>query len=224
MRSLYAVVAAIIVLGAGVLGPVALAANPSPIPVYGGDMTFPPIHGPSDPEEYSWEVDLGSRLSLSQVDSKTVGVYHPDGSEAMLIRAELAHDATGKEVSTTLTLEPPNVITLTVHHRVEGVTYPVGAGASFELGHEYVTTYSPPEVPELSRAPGATLAGNCVVPKLSGRSLMASKRRLREMGCQIGVVRMRRGATAKAGKVVAQNPRPGTVLASEAKVAVTLGI
>ncbi len=224
MRSLYAAVAALVVFGAGALSSVALAVDSSPIPVYAADMGFPLIHGPSDPEEYSWEVDLGSRLSLSQVDSETVGVYHPDGSEAMLIRAELAHDATGKAVSTTLTLEPPNVITLTVHHRVEGVTYPVGAGASFELGHEYVTTYSPPEVPEPSRAPGVPQAGNCVVPVLSGRSLMASKRRLREMDCQIGVARKRRGATAKAGKVVAQNPRPGTVLALGAKVSVTLGI
>jgi sugar lactone lactonase YvrE len=117
-------------------------------PKYNGDMSFQSIRDVSAPETYSWEVDLGSRLSLSQVDSENVEVLHPDGSVAMLIRAIQAHDAIGKDVSTTLTLESPNVITLTVQHRVSGVTYPVVTGAGFETGYEFVETYDPPPPPE----------------------------------------------------------------------------
>jgi DNA-binding beta-propeller fold protein YncE len=70
-------------------------------PKYNGDMTFQSIRDATSPETFSWEVELGSRLSLGQIDSENIGVYHPDGSEAMLISAELAHDAVGKAVATT---------------------------------------------------------------------------------------------------------------------------
>lgn len=124
-------------------------------PQYNGDMTFQSIRDIASPETYSWEVELGSRLTLGQIDSEKIGVYHPDGSEAMLITAEYAHDAVGKAISTTLTLEAPNVVTLTVHHRVTGVTYPVVAGAAFEVGYEYVETYNPPP-PGSPGSPGST--------------------------------------------------------------------
>jgi sugar lactone lactonase YvrE len=113
-------------------------------PKYNGDMSFQLIRDATAPETYSWEIELGSRLTLGQIDSENIGVYHPDGSEAMLISAELAHDAVGKAVATTLTLEGSNTVTLTVKHRVAEVTYPVGSGASFELGYEKVETYLPP--------------------------------------------------------------------------------
>jgi hypothetical protein len=113
-------------------------------PIYDGDMAFQSIRDASSPETFSWEVELGSRLSMSQIDSENIGVYHPDGSEAMLISAVLAHDAVGKAVSTTITLEAPNIVTLTVKHRAVGVTYPVVSGASFEVGYEFVETYDPP--------------------------------------------------------------------------------
>ncbi len=114
-------------------------------PKYNGDMSFQMIRGSTSPETFSWEVELGSRLTLGQIDSTDIGVYHPDGSEAMLISAELAHDAIGKAVATTLTLEAPDVVTLTVKHRgVSGISYPVVSGASFEVGYEVVETYLPP--------------------------------------------------------------------------------
>ena len=231
MRSFYVSAAAIIVFGASALSSTALAAASPTIPVYVGDMQFPSIHGPSDPEEYSWEVILGKNQSFESVDSQSVKVVNKEGVTSMTIEAEQAHDANGTAVPTSLGFSDGNVITLTVHHRAgnpveDGApfTYPVVAGAGFELGFESVTTYFPPEDPELSGTPRPSPVENCVVPTLNRRSLKASKRRLREVDCQIGVARKRQGVTATAGKVVAQNPRPGTVLAPGAKVSVTLGI
>ena len=74
------------------------------------------------------------------------------------------------------------------------------------------------EAEELARA-----SAGCLVPKLKGQSLRTSKRRLKEAHCTIGKVRKRKGATAKTGKVVKQDPKPGTVLAGGAPVNLTVG-
>ena len=88
-----------------------------PLPVYEGATDFPLIHGPLDPEDYSWEVELGDELELRQDGEHSASVYYPDGEHvAFSIAGMEAHDATGKSVPTTLT-SPPNVVTLTVHHR-----------------------------------------------------------------------------------------------------------
>jgi hypothetical protein len=63
----------------------------------------------------------------------------------------------------------------------------------------------------------------CVVPKLKGKKLKGTKKRLRNADCKIGKVKKIEGATAKTGKVVKQNPKPGKVLAPGAKIKVTLG-
>jgi IPT/TIG domain/PASTA domain len=62
----------------------------------------------------------------------------------------------------------------------------------------------------------------CIVPKLTGKSLKLAKRALHNGGCKLGKVQKRRGATAKNGKVVAQSPKKGRILAAHAKVNVTL--
>jgi IPT/TIG domain-containing protein/PASTA domain-containing protein len=62
----------------------------------------------------------------------------------------------------------------------------------------------------------------CRVPKLKGKKLKASKRMLRKSDCRIGKVKKLDDATAKTGKVVKQNPKPGQILIPGAKVKVTL--
>jgi hypothetical protein len=64
----------------------------------------------------------------------------------------------------------------------------------------------------------------CVVPRLSGATLKAAKRKLRNADCKIGTVRKLKGAALKTGKVVRQNPRPGTALAPGSRVSVQLGV
>jgi hypothetical protein len=63
----------------------------------------------------------------------------------------------------------------------------------------------------------------CKVPKLKGKKLKASKKKLKKGDCKTGKVSKRKGATAATGKVVKQSPKPGSILAPGAKVKVTLG-
>jgi hypothetical protein len=73
-------------------------------------------------------------------------------------------------------------------------------------------------------AAGSTPAApHCVVPKLKGKKLKASKKKLRAVDCRIGKVKKKRGATARTGTVVRQNPKPGKASPPGTKVTVTLG-
>ena len=63
----------------------------------------------------------------------------------------------------------------------------------------------------------------CTVPKLKGKTLKVSKRKIKGAGCKVGKVTRRKGARASTGKVVAQNKKPGTVLPVGTVVMVTLG-
>lgn len=62
----------------------------------------------------------------------------------------------------------------------------------------------------------------CRVPKLKGKKLKASKKKLKKSDCKTGKVKKKNGATAATGKVVAQKPKPGTIAAPGAKVKLTL--
>jgi len=63
----------------------------------------------------------------------------------------------------------------------------------------------------------------CAVPKLKGKTLRVAKNRLRGANCELGSVSRVRRSAAKRGKVVAQNPKAGKVLAPGAKVNLKLG-
>jgi hypothetical protein len=71
--------------------------------------------------------------------------------------------------------------------------------------------------------PPPTLVRTCTVPKLKGKTLKASKRKIRGADCKVGKVTKKKGAKASTGKVVAQNKKPGTVLPAGTVVKVTLG-
>ncbi len=121
-------------------------------PAYDGLMAFQDIRTPSSTKTFSWEVlHLGEGETLQQIDERHVGVFWDDGTLAMLITATAAHDADGREVQTTLALSEGNVITLTVHHDVSGVVYPVVAGVGYEGGFQQIVAEGPPpteQVPE----------------------------------------------------------------------------
>jgi hypothetical protein len=129
-------------------------------PVYDGDLTFHRINGPEDPEEFSWQVELRAGEELRQIDETDAAVFYKSGYSAFSITAELAHDAIGTNVPTTLTVTEPNIITLTVHHR-EGnpaaggapFDYPIVAGAGWEGGIRPPTIIQgPPDEAELRAA------------------------------------------------------------------------
>jgi hypothetical protein len=74
----------------------------------------------------------------------------------------------------------------------------------------------------IATAPQTFTYEGCQVPKLGGKKLKASKKKLRKADCKVGNIKKRGDATAKTGKVVKQNPKAGAILLPGAKVKVTL--
>jgi hypothetical protein len=68
----------------------------------------------------------------------------------------------------------------------------------------------------------APVVSDCIVPKLKGKKLKASKQALAKADCKVGTVKKRGGANGKNGRVVKQSRTPGTVLPVGAKVTLTL--
>lgn len=215
---------------------VPVGAASAALPPYEGTMSFPPIQGASDPEEYSWEVNLAEGQELQPIDEQHAAVYYTEGHVlAFGITAELAHDAIGTAVPTTLSVSGSNVIALTVHHRAGNpatggapFAYPVTSGAGWEGGSSTEQVKGPPDESEADQVPreverrDTLVAESCRVPKLKGSSLKASKRRLREADCKIGKVRKRKGASIRTGRVAKQNPKPGAQRPPGTAVDVTL--
>jgi hypothetical protein len=189
--------------------------------MYNGLMSFGVLHGPEDPEEFSWEVNLGETEALRAIDDQTAEVYYTDPEHhAFSIVAELAHDAEGKAVPTTLAVTQPNIITLTVHHRdgnpAAGGTpfdYPVLPGEGWEGGFQPVQILGPPDESSLSPVPPpgelALPGALCVVPDLGGRTLRSSRRLLHHAHCRLGEVR---GEQVRAAHVVTQYRQIGRSL------------
>ncbi len=235
MRLVSAVVGLLAFVAVVLAGPASVSAAPS-LPPYDGLLGFPTIKQASDPEEYSWQVELGEEQVLREIDAQHAVVFYGDKHVAFVITAEPAHDAVGSAVPTTLAVSDRNVITLTVHHRAgnaaaEGApfTYPITSGPSYEKGYSTVIISGPKDEQELreerdriareAAAAGVEEVRVCVVPSLKGQSLKVDHRRLREAGCRLGDVR---GARTRTAKVIKQFPAPGTTRAAGAEVAVKL--
>jgi IPT/TIG domain/PASTA domain len=90
------------------------------------------------------------------------------------------------------------------------------AGSSQQFTYQAPTTPTP-VVPIVTPAP------TCTVPKITGKKLKASKKKIRAADCKLGKVTKRKGATAKTGKVTKQSPKAGKVLAAGAMINVKLG-
>jgi hypothetical protein len=220
MRALAAAVVAALLM---VLAPASASAED--VPPYDGAMSFPAIQGPEDPEEFSWQVQLGEDEELRAIDDRHAGVYYVgEGEEmrTMTIVAQAAHDAEGKAVPTTLAVTQPNVITLTVHHRAgdpaaggSPFDYPVVAGVGWEGGFQTHIVVMPPS----ETAPPVMIdpSPRCVVPDLSGLTVKAARRQLRKARCKLGPVR---GERARGAKVVRQYRKAGKSLPAGAEVGV----
>jgi hypothetical protein len=220
--------------------------GPTP-PVYDGDLSFGILHGPTDPDEFSWRVELGPDQALRQVSETEVEVdYAGTGHRAFEIDAIAAHAADGATVPTSLLLSEGDVITLTVHDRAgnpaEGgapFAYPILPGVGWEGGFPTMTVVKgPPDEMEIEAerraregqetapltAPADEAAPTpiCTVPPLHGLGLRGAKARLRARHCSVGQVHLARGATRGSGRVVKQFEPAGTVLAVGAPVAIKL--
>jgi hypothetical protein len=212
---------AIVVLGLlGIVAAGAVSAS-AEVPPFEGLMSFPTIHGPEDPEEFSWKVTVFEDQELVLIDDQHAVVYYKDSGDPPLaafhVFAEPARDATGSAVPTSIALSGGDVVTLTVHHRGGNPVkagapfiYPITPGSSFKVGDSSATLLIPPSAPAPSQ---------CIVPMLVGKSLKVVRLKLANAGCKLGKVRGKRSNTAK---VVRQHREPGIVLRDGAHVAVKL--
>jgi hypothetical protein len=112
-------------------------------PVFDGIMSFEVIRGVDSPEAYSWQVELGPGQYLEQVTDLGIELKYEDGTSAMLISAQPAHDALGNSVPTTLQKTGSDEITLTVHHKGSGARYPVLGGPGFRVEYQAYVTVEP---------------------------------------------------------------------------------
>ena len=218
--------AVLALMAAGLLVAAAPTFAEPAFPPFDGLMAFPTIKEPADPEEFSWEVTLGKGQELEQVDAQHAQVVYGDGTVSFSIDAELAHDAEGSDVPTSLTVSSGNVVTLTVHHRAGNpaaggipFVYPVVGGPGFERGFETARIFVPPQDVPVENGEGTSMPSGCVVPVLVGKSLKADRKQLRRAGCKLGRVR---GKKSKAAEVVKQDRLPGELLVPGGRVAVTL--
>jgi hypothetical protein len=135
----------------------------------------------------------------------------------------------GGTPATSYTVDSERQITATAPPHEAGpapisVTTVAGTGTSSQ---SFTYDGPPPAAPNPAPGPGpiptAPPPASCHVPNLKGKKLKAAKRSSRAAACAVGKVTKGKGVTAKAGKVKAQSPQPGKVLAPGAKVNVTLG-
>jgi len=113
-------------------------------PEFNGVQTFQAIRSKEASEEFSWEVDLSPGQELKQASDQHAEVVYEDGTTALLISAEQAHDVTGTAVKTSLHIDE-NILTLRVHHRQGEYAYPIVAGQAFEMSYAVITISQPSE-------------------------------------------------------------------------------
>lgn len=114
-------------------------------PIFDGVTAFQAIRSPTAPEQYSWTVELGEGQTMEALETgQAAHVFFSDGTPAMAIVPQPAHDATGANVDTSVSVSNGNVLTLTVHHLSTPYVYPVVGGASYKTGYESVSIYTPP--------------------------------------------------------------------------------
>lgn len=113
----------------------------------------------------------------------------------------------------------------------------------FTFGYNADMEYEPPPEDELPPAPTPTptpastpkpvptspaaapvFAADCIAPRLEGMRLRTAREAVKAAHCALGKNIRRRGANNRNGKVVEQTRKPGTTLAAESVVRVTLGI
>jgi streptogramin lyase len=113
-------------------------------PEYNGVQIAQVIRSESSPEVFSWRVKLAPRQELVSANKTQAEVIYSDGTEAFLITAEPAHDATGKPVPTSLEVHGDE-LTVRVEFHSGTFVYPVVAGEGWETSYESPVIVEGPE-------------------------------------------------------------------------------
>jgi streptogramin lyase len=113
-------------------------------PEYNGVQIFQAIRSEASPEEYSWTIQLSEGQVLRLADSTHAEVVYESGKRAFLITAEEAHDATGKEVPTSLGVSG-SVLTLSVEFHKAAFVYPILSGQGWATAYNVPVVVEGPE-------------------------------------------------------------------------------
>ena len=178
--------------------------------------------------QYAFNAEVQPAPSIASI---TPAHGAPAGGTTVTITGADLEGATavkfGATPATAYTVDSEGQITATAPPHEAGpapisVTTIAGTGTSSQaFTYDGPPTAAPGPAP--IAGPSAPPAATCLVPNLKGRKLKASKRSSLAADCKIGKVTKKKGVTAKTGKVKAQAPKPGKVLAAGSKVNVTLG-
>jgi hypothetical protein len=139
-------------------GSSAVASNTAPNvdtvirPVFDGIMAFQSIRDQAATEYFSWEVVLREGQTLHQVDEASAQIRYQDGTPAMTIVAEPAHDAVGTPVPTSLTVTEGKLLSLRVQHKSRSFVYPVTGGTGWKGGISTETVAAPMDQKEQEEA------------------------------------------------------------------------
>jgi hypothetical protein len=172
------------------------------------------ISGPGEPEgpsvEYGFNADVQPAPGLIII-SPTLGPV--SGGTAVTIAGHNFEGVTGvnfgSSPASNFTVGSENAVSAvspsTAQPGVVDVTVTAAGGTSATTpGDQFTYTAGP---------------GHCVVPKLIGKTLKASRRKLRKANCRLGKVK---GKKSKTAKVITQRPKPRKVLPAGSKVKVKL--
>jgi hypothetical protein len=224
------------------LAPSVLNTFPVSIPVLPGDVV-----GISLPPGA-----VGSACAFTtELTGDVIGYHEGNALDGAAISLENSFESSRLNISATL-LPPPVVSAISpAEGSIQGGQAVVVAGANFASvqavsfgavpaqtfavnSEGQITAVAPPSqtlstVPVTVRTAAGTASSaqtfvyrGCLVPKLKGTKLKASKRKATKADCKIGKVNKKHGATAKTGKVVKQNPQPGKLLPPGTKIKITL--
>jgi hypothetical protein len=162
---------------------------------------------PADPDSTLWFDDAGPTFS-------------PDGTRLAFAEPDGVHVADVSNLDDCGSITAPLVL--------PGATQPFWSPAeeAANAGHPEPTKETVPPPPSQKALPPRPTppapTGRCTVPNLLGKTLKASKKKLRKAGCKLGQVRKLAGATARTGRVKRQSPKPGKLRAPGTKVSVSL--
>jgi hypothetical protein len=101
-------------------------------------------------------------------------------------------------------------------------TFGFNADVEYEPQPENEPTPTPTSVPT-TRAAAPVVEAHCIAPRLDGMKLRTARETVRAAHCALGKNIRKKGANNRNGKVVGQTKKPGTTLAAESVVRVTLG-
>ena len=165
-------------------------------------------------------------LSAAELTGANPGEFAIAGGDCLPLPATVP---AGGSCSLTVTFGPTGAggRLATIHLVSDGGTADVPIGGTGTAPPADAAGQAPTDTPSPADGPDEVVDvtvkpdPNCVVPRLTGKTLAAAKRALKKAHCAIGKV-TKRASKKRPGRVISQSRRPGRKLRNGAKVGVVL--